>query len=198
MAGKISFVQLALSALCNNGVVLRKKNILITGAPGVGKTTLIKKVFQELKDLHPAGFFTSEIRKKGVREGFELESLDGRTAVLSHTGIKSPYRIGKYGVDVKGFEEFLGEIPFFDLETGLIVIDEIGKMECMSEKFTELVERILDSGKPVMATIGLKGAGPVTEIKKRDDVRLFEVSTGNRDSLLTEILAYLRVPHSRQ
>lgn len=173
-------------------MVLKKKNILITGAPGVGKTTLIKKISQELKDSHPAGFFTSEIRKKGIREGFELESLDGRTAILSHTGIKSPYRIGKYRVDVKCFEEFLGAIPFFDLETGLIIIDEIGKMECMSEKFTELIERILDSGKPVLATIGLKGAGLVAEIKKRDDVRLFDLSTGNRDPLLTEILGYFR------
>jgi Cdc6-like AAA superfamily ATPase len=54
-----------------------KKNLLITGLPGVGKTTLIRKLSEELKDLHPAGFYTQEIREEGVRKGFELISLDG-------------------------------------------------------------------------------------------------------------------------
>ena len=54
---------------------LTKKNLLITGLPGVGKTTLIKKVWEELRHLHPVGFYTAEIREEVLRKGFELVSL---------------------------------------------------------------------------------------------------------------------------
>jgi nucleoside-triphosphatase len=169
-------------------MVLEIKNILITGIPGIGKTTLIRKLSEELKDLHSVGFYTAEIREKGVRKGFELISLDGRRGILSHTDIKSHYRVSKYGVDVKGFEDFLESIPFLDPKTALIIIDEIGKMECFSDKFKRLLKEILDSDKLVIATIATKGDGLITEIKKRDDVRLFEMTHGNRNTLLSEIL----------
>ena len=170
---------------------LIKKNILLTGLPGVGKTTLIRRLSEELKNLHPAGFYTEEIRKEGVRKGFELISLDGKKGLRSHVEIKSPYRVGKYKVDVKGFEGFLDSIAFFVPETKLIIIDEIGKMECLSPEFKRLIKEILDSEKIVIATIAFKGSGLIEEIKKRNDVRLFEITEKNRDSLLSEILSYL-------
>jgi len=167
---------------------LTKNNILITGPPGIGKTTLIKKLSEELRDFHPVGFYTGEIREGGIRKGFELISLDGRKGLLSHIDIKSPYRVGKYKVDIKGFEDFLDSIAFFDHTVGLIIIDEIGKMEYLSCKFKKLLKEILASRKLVVATIALKGSGLIAEIKKRDDVKLFEMAQGNRDSLLLEIL----------
>lgn len=165
-----------------------KKNILITGIPGSGKTTLIKKISEELKDYHPVGFFTTEIREEGIRKGFELVSLDGRRGILSHVEIKSPYMVGKYKVDVRGFEDFLDSILFLGSETNLIIIDEIGKMECLSDKFKNLVRQIFDSDKLVIATIALKVEWFMADLKKRDDVKLFELTHDNRDSLLPEIL----------
>jgi nucleoside-triphosphatase len=170
-----------------------KKNILITGLPGIGKTTLIKKLSEGLKDLYPVGFYTEEIREQGVRKGFGLISLDGRKDLLSHVDVKSPYRVGKYRVDLKGFESFLDRLHFFDLWTGLIIIDEIGKMECLSGKFRKLIEQLLDSEKLVIATIALKGGGVIEKIKKRNDVRLFDMTLSNRDSLLDEILKEVKL-----
>jgi len=168
---------------------LAKKNILITGLPGVGKTTLVKKLVEELKQFHPVGFYTEEIREEGTRKGFELISLDGRRGLLSHTDIQSPHRVGKYKVDVKGFEAFLTSIPLLNRSTRLIVIDEIGKMECYSDQFKNLLKEILDSEKWVIATIALKGSGIIEEIKKRKDVKLFEITQRNRNSLLPDILS---------
>ncbi|MGA2466510.1 MAG: NTPase [Thermodesulfobacteriota bacterium] len=170
-----------------------KKNLLITGLPGVGKTTLIKKLSEELKYLHPAGFYTEEIREAGQRKGFELISLDGKRGLLSHVEMRSPYRVGKYKVDIESFENFLNSIPFFDPSTRLIIIDEIGKMECLSDRFKNLLKKIFDSGKLVVATIALKGSGLIAEIKERDDVKLFKITKHNRDSLLLEILGHLQM-----
>ena len=167
---------------------MAKKNILITGLPGVGKTTLVKKLVGELKDLNPLGFYTAEIREEGTRKGFELIRLDGGKRILSHVDIKSPYRVGKYRVDIRSFESLLDSIPFFNPSSHLIIIDEIGKMECLSDKFRRLLEEILDSEKSVIATVALKGSGPIAETKKRGDVRLFEITQGNRDAILSEIM----------
>jgi nucleoside-triphosphatase len=167
---------------------LARKNILITGLPGVGKTTLIKNIAEALKDLRPVGFYTAEIREEGIRKGFEWISLDGRKGLLSHTDIQSPHRVGKYKVDAKGFEDFLNSLPLLNPSTRLIVIDEIGKMECYSDPFTNLLQEIFDSEKWVIATIALKGSGVIEEIKKRKDVKLFEITQRNRNALLPDIL----------
>lgn len=169
-------------------MTLKKKNMLITGLPGAGKTTLIRKIAEELKVCRPVGFYTLEIREGGVRKGFELVSLDDRRGLLSHVNIKSPYRVGRYRVDIKGFEDFIDSTSFFDTKSGIIIIDEIGKMECMSEKFKTLLKEILDSEKTVIATIALRGGGFIEEIKKRNNVNIIEINESNRDSLLFEIL----------
>jgi len=168
-----------------------KRNILITGLPGVGKTTFIKKVSDELRNFQPVGFYTAEIREKGVRRGFELIGFDGRRGILSHTDIKGFHRVGKYGVDIRGFEDLLDSIPFLNPATNLIIIDEIGKMECLSHKFRELIIKILDSEKPVIASIALKSSEFIEEIKKRDDVRLLEITKSNRESLVPDVLKLL-------
>ena len=155
----------------------------------MGKTTLIKNIVEALKDLRPVGFYTAEIREGGIRKGFELISLDGRKGLLSHTDIQSPYRVGKYKVDVKEFEAFLGSIPLLYPSTRLVIIDEIGKMECFSERFKECLIECLNSEKWVLATIAQKGRGFIEEVKRRHDIRLFEITQRNRNSLLPDILS---------
>ena len=164
-----------------------KENILITGIPGIGKTTLVRRIVVRLKNLRCAGFYTAEIREGGVRKGFELIDFRGRRRVLAHVGINSPFRVGKYGVDVKHFEDFLDAIDIFSPDSDLIVIDEIGKMECFSDHFTRGVEEILSSKKPVLATIALRGGGLIERTKLRRDCVLFEVTGESRDALVSII-----------
>lgn len=109
-----------------------RKKLLITGLPGVGKTTLVRKLAARLGPLRPVGFFTEEVREGGVRKGFEWVGFDGRRGTLAHVRFSSRYRVGKYRVNVDGFERFLEGVPFLAPDTKLVVIDEIGKMECFS------------------------------------------------------------------
>ncbi len=73
--------------------------ILITGAPGVGKTTLIKKLSDGLNNYAIKGFYTQEIREYKKRVGFELKGFKNKeTAILSHVKIRSAFRVGKYNI----------------------------------------------------------------------------------------------------
>jgi nucleoside-triphosphatase len=169
-----------------------RKNILIEGVPGSGKTTLVRTIAHILRDLRPAGFYTAEIHISGIRQGFELVSVSGERRILAHITIKSPQRVGKYGVDIDGFEEFCTALRLGDPIHPLIIIDEIGKMECMSMQFRQMVEQALISDRIVLATIALKGDRFIEGIRQRDDVELVTLSRQNRDMLPDLIIPKIR------
>ncbi len=77
--------------------------VLVTGPPGCGKTTLMRRAVAEL-GVPAAGFYTEEIRAAGRREGFALVTLDGRRATLASVRIRGPHRVSRYGVDVQALE----------------------------------------------------------------------------------------------
>jgi nucleoside-triphosphatase len=167
-------------------------NILITGRPGVGKTTLVLSVCRMLERHRPAGFLTREIREGGSRQGFELVSLDGRRRTLAHKGMAGQGKVGKYGVDVQGFEAYLDALRLEAPEAGFIAIDEIGKMECLSDTFVAMTRQALDSERPLLATIAAKSGGFITEVKARNDVELVSMAELSRDALAGEITERLR------
>jgi nucleoside-triphosphatase len=167
---------------------LRHDKTLLTGIPGVGKTTVIKKIIEQMRSVSMAGFYTAEIRSEGTRLGFELLGLNGKHQTLAHVDINSAHRVGKYGVDVDGFEEFLDTLNLLNPDVELIVIDEIGKMELFSSRFRSLVLDVLNADKQLLTCIAIKGGGLIQEIKQRPDVVLFEVTPGNRDRLPEEVL----------
>jgi len=91
--------------------------------------------------------------------------------------------VGKYGVNINDIDNVAVLAMQTDNEKVLVVIDEIGKMECFSDLFKDAVLRALDSKNPVLGSIALSGGPFITKIRRRDDILLVEVTKDNRDSL---------------
>lgn len=163
-----------------------KKNILLTGAPSSGKTTVIKKVINKLT-LPLKGFFTEEEISNGRRTGFMMRTLSGQSGYLAHQNIDSKFSIRRYGVSIPNIEK-LAVPSIKPCEGYTIILDEIGKMECFSEIFRNAVMESLDSLNSVIGTITLGGGDFIDQIKKRDDIELIEVMKHNRNSLPEQIL----------
>jgi nucleoside-triphosphatase len=160
------------------------KNLLLTGAPGCGKTTVIQQVAERLGDLRLAGFLTLELREHGERVGFEAIDLNGQRAILAHVRSRSPVRVGRYGVEPDRLIPLVEEnLVRPDGSVDVFVIDEIGKMECSCPAFVGAMRRVLEGPVPVLASIALRGGGFIAEVKARPDVRTIEVAHGNRDEL---------------
>ncbi|MDH4222458.1 MAG: NTPase [candidate division Zixibacteria bacterium] len=159
-------------------------NYLLTGLPGIGKTSIIKEVIEKL-GMSACGFFTSEIKEGESRVGFSVQTLFGMEGVLAHKEFRSKYRVGGYGVAVSGFEKIVSrELERCLRGKGIIIIDEIGKMELFSRRFQELVLVCLDAPNPVLGTIMFGYHPYVEKVKKREDVKVFEVTKKNRNQLV--------------
>lgn len=145
--------------------------MLLTGSPGSGKTTVAGRVVEALRERGEplAGFLTAEIRRGGRRTGFTIRGVGGLERTLAVRGGPGP-RVGAYGVDLKAFEE----VALLEVENGLelgstLVVDEIGKMELLSERFRGLVPAIFESP-CVLATVGDLHDPLLDELRSRADV----------------------------
>lgn len=160
----------------------REKNILLSGLPGCGKSTVVKRVIESL-DIPAKGFYTDEIRKGARRVGFMVRTLDGRSGILAHKELNSPYMVGRYGVNIEVMETLAVPSIAPDPAARLIVIDEIGKMECLFTYFKAAVMDALKSPAIVLGTVPARAGGFIEKTKKRPDVRIIEVTREDRDAL---------------
>jgi nucleoside-triphosphatase len=167
--------------------------VLLTGPPGCGKTTVVRRVVEALGGLRLAGFYTQEVRERGQRVGFEIVGLGGQRCLLAHMDWHSLHHVGRYGVEPARLEPIiraeLGQSPG---QVDVHVIDEIGKMECLCPSFVEAVRGVLNGPAQVLATIALKGGGLIAEVKARPDVRLVTVGPASRDNLPDQLASALR------
>lgn len=166
--------------------------VLLTGRPGCGKTTAVRKIIEQLR-VEAGGFYTEEVRQAGVRVGFRLLTLSGDERILARVGGGPGPRVGRYTVDVKAVDE-LGVMSIeraIDARK-LVVIDEIGPMELLSARFRESVVRALESESPVLGTIMWKPSAFTNRLKDRRGVTLVEVTPSSREAVVRQVVDLMR------
>lgn len=168
------------------------RHLLLTGKPGCGKTTVIRRAVDGRSDA--GGFYTGEIREGGNRTGFSITTLDGRSGILAGTGVESGIHLGRYGVNVTDIDEIAAssvEAAVSGDVVSVVVIDEIASMEMASDRFRRAVLMALAGGKSVLGTIQARSHPFLDGIKSHPDVSVIEVNVGNREELPALIREWL-------
>lgn len=169
----------------------------ITGLPGAGKTHALLKVIEMLEadEMKVGGMITEPIIDDNRRLGFYV--MDWQTkkkAILASTDIHSKFMVGKFGVDLDALEKVgVGALTKACESADVVVIDEVGKMEVESDKFVSAVKAALDIDKPILLTLHKKSRNPLLQdIRRRDDIRILEVTPINRNLLPYKIMKLMK------
>ena len=172
---------------------MQKRVLLLTGNPGVGKTTVLIKIVDALKaeGISVGGMISREAREGNVRMGFEIIDLtNNKHGWLAHITQRTGPQVGKYHVNLKDLDN-IGAIAIVEAvqKCAVVAIDEIGPMELFSQKFKQAVKQALESRKVVLAVVHAKARDQViNEVKRREDAEIFTVTLANRDSLSEELI----------
>ena len=172
---------------------MMKRTLLLTGRPGIGKTTVIKSAAEPLGE-RAGGFYTEEIRGPGGRKGFRLVTLDGQETVMAHVNLRGQGRprVGRYGVDVGAIEHVGVTALRRAMQKGqIVVVDEIGKMELFCGPFKETVLQAVGGPHILVATAMAKPNLWVDSLKAMPNVTLWKVTAENRDGLTEQIVEWL-------
>lgn len=169
-------------------------NILLTGPPGCGKTTVLRRLVELLPAGTVAGFLTEEIRAGRARTGFLARTIGGPPVVLAEARPGGRHRVGRYRVNAQAFERHILE-PLADAlsDPGIryLVVDEIGRMEFLAPAFAGFIAAWLEDPRPLVASIVWRPHPPADEIKKRPDVEIVTLTEADRDLLPARLAARL-------
>jgi nucleoside-triphosphatase len=161
------------------------QRLLLEGRPGIGKTTVARRLLDLLREagVPVGGFTTGELRTGGRREGFLVETASGAREVLAHVGLPGPPRVGRYGVDLAAFERVALPALRAPRTGGVVVVDELGKMELASAAFRDAVVELLGRDVAVVATVHQAHDRFTETLRRRPDVRVVRVTETTRDAL---------------
>jgi nucleoside-triphosphatase len=160
------------------------RRLLLEGRPGSGKTTAARRTAELLTEagVSCTGFLTGEIRERGRRVGFEIETLAGDRGVLAHVSLPGPPRVGRYGVDLGALERIA--LPVLRSPgRGVVVVDELGKMELASEAFRDAVSELLERDTALLATVHVFRHPFTDALKGRPGIEIVRIARSSRDEL---------------
>jgi nucleoside-triphosphatase len=171
----------------------RPLRLLLEGRPGIGKTTVARRLLALLRDagIPLGGFVTDEVRRGGHREGFAVQTVAGQRGVLAHVELPGPPRVGRYGVDLSAFERVALPAMAAPQPVGVVVVDELGRMELASAAFRDAMTELLGREVAVVATVHVHRHPFTDALKRRSDLRVIRVTERSRDALPERLAAEL-------
>ncbi len=163
------------------------KTYIITGRPGIGKSTLFNNIVNELTkyNIVVGGIRSPEVRdNRGYRIGFKIiDLLSGEEGWLAKKNYYSPIRVGKYGVVIDDAKRVIEKALTKAIEEAdVIAIDEVGPMELKIDLFRKLLYKVLETNKPKILVFHIRLNDP-TIWRKVKEYELFTVTLENREHL---------------
>jgi nucleoside-triphosphatase len=169
---------------------------LLSGKPGVGKSTAVLAVAKGIPAKAKTGFTSSEIRVDGRRQGFQTVLLSGESGVLAAPDIESDVRFGslnerglpRLGVSFEFLEKVAVPTLHVDLDwRGTVILDEIGPMQAASASFRNAVDRLVKSDVRVFGSIALSDDPWISGLAADDRIAVVMLSKANRDVLTSAL-----------
>jgi len=170
------------------------QNVLIAGAPGIGKTSLITRLHRDLTPLLIRGFYKEAIQENQILKGYRLATFDFQELILAHIHIVGPDRIDEFGLNLDGLNDLISHQLIPDPKVELFLIDEISMMECTSLQFRQIIVKALNSKIPLIATLASHNVLDILKIKDREDISILNMTYKNRDSIWKSVLVELSKP----
>lgn len=158
---------------------------LVTGNPGVGKTTAVMRVSEalKLKGLRVGGVVSREVRKDNERVGFEFVDLaTKKSAPLSSTAGIGP-RMGRYFVDLDGCRFAVEVLSEAMRDADAIICDELGPMEFKSKEFVDCARNMLELEKPVIVVVHKRLRHPVIDEFRKRAILSINIDPQNRNKV---------------
>ena len=171
-------------------------NVLITGAPGIGKTSLISRLYRDLTPLVIKGFYKKAIHEYQILKGYRLATFDFQELVLAHIHIVGPDRFEDFGLNLDGFEKLIINQLSPDPNVELFLVDEIGVMECTSLQFRQIILKVINSDIPLIATLASLNVLDILKIRNRKDISILNMTHKNREFIWKDVLVEISRPIS--
>jgi nucleoside-triphosphatase len=167
------------------------KNLLISGASGSGKTSVIRDVTLARKS-RIGGFYTEPIMAGRMRKGLMIRTLDGQDRMLASKTVRSPHTLGKFPVDINALENVgIPALRLALMTKDMVVIDEIGTLEAMSQRFKETLLECLHSTKPILATVRASASPFTDQLKKMPDTQTISLNKSNLNAVKQQIRKWM-------
>lgn len=165
---------------------------MLTGRPGVGKTTIVNRVYEHYSKngFKIEGLTTREVREGSARTGFMIADLaSGQEGWLAKKEIGTGPRVGSYVVVSHDLER-IGVAALERSMSGpadLVIVDEIGPMEMTSTLFRSNISKILNGNKAVVATVKFGSRYPEVESIRQKSLH-WEITKENRESIYRRLI----------
>lgn len=177
---------------------MKKRLLLLTGSPGIGKTSIVIKIVEALRAMgyRVGGMMSCEVRSLGSRVGFSILDVgDGERGWLARMDQTQGPRVGKYRVNMKDLETIGAQAVLKAVENSdVVVIDEVGPMEMFSEEFENCVRAAVESPKLIVSVVHWRLKNKlIDEIKRREDAEVFVATLNNRTTLHRAIAEKARI-----
>ncbi|OGS19169.1 MAG: hypothetical protein A2219_07485 [Elusimicrobia bacterium RIFOXYA2_FULL_50_26] len=173
--------------------MITAKNLFIAGKHGVGKTTLIREVVMPFRE-RAGGFYTEEIRDSNGLRGFRIKTFDGREGILAHKGMKSAVKLNKYGIDPVVLDTVgVAAVCAALREKDVVVIDEIGSIDIVSDSFRAVLMEVIRSPKKVLATVRLNAQPFTDEIKRMPDTAMLMLSRDKFTDVKQQVTGWIKL-----